>query len=286
MPILPQRGCGYRPARGYRERSMDASAVGGTDHGHGKASTARTVLDSDGDRCRHHQYPGLTGGPVERPEAGRVIGSNPQSPHGSDIMSRLVAIRDEPGTAGAILESMDEALQSALERLCGSAGLALSQIDEVRIVGNSAMLSILGAMDPVNLLETGCWGRKYGTDEIKDGPSSHPSMMDTARCFDHAAPGRVHRLRPHRRCGRQRVDRGPRAEPAHRSGPITISAFTMGSTPSSLPAREGRHWKGRASDAARSPTDGPPPERSPFRTGRSISPPMKEVSLTDFAVLH
>jgi uncharacterized 2Fe-2S/4Fe-4S cluster protein (DUF4445 family)/signal transduction histidine kinase len=109
---------------------------------------------------------------------GGISRSNPQSPYGSDIISRLVAIRDEPGSAKAIRESMNEVLKSAVERLCSWAELAPSQIDQAMVVGNSAMLSILGVMDPVHLLATDSWGRKYRMTEFEPGGPSHPPMPE------------------------------------------------------------------------------------------------------------
>jgi uncharacterized 2Fe-2S/4Fe-4S cluster protein (DUF4445 family)/signal transduction histidine kinase len=97
-----------------------------------------------------------------------LSGTNPQSVFGLDIMSRLVSIRDEPGRAKAIRESITGALEQAINRLCSSNGLDTSQIDRVRVVGNSAMLLILGADDPLCLLDPKGWSRKYGMAEHQE----------------------------------------------------------------------------------------------------------------------
>jgi uncharacterized 2Fe-2S/4Fe-4S cluster protein (DUF4445 family)/signal transduction histidine kinase len=116
---------------------------------------------------------------VDRSNGRRLGGigrNNPQSPHGSDIISRLVAIRDGPGTSEAIRESTNEVMHSAISRLCWLSGLAPHEIGQVRVVGNSAMLSILGAMDPIRLLDTDRWSHKYQMAEFEGARSSHPCM--------------------------------------------------------------------------------------------------------------
>ena len=95
-------------------------------------------------------------------------GPNPQSINGLDIISRLVAIRDEPGAAKAMRDSTADALGYAIHRLCSSNGIDPDRIDRVRIVGNTAMLSMLGAEDPGRLLETERWSHRYGTMEFNE----------------------------------------------------------------------------------------------------------------------
>jgi uncharacterized 2Fe-2S/4Fe-4S cluster protein (DUF4445 family)/signal transduction histidine kinase len=86
-----------------------------------------------------------------------LIRENPQNVYGSDIISRLVAVRDEPDGVRTMKEETLSAIRQGILRLIAIAGVDKAEVKQARLVGNTAMMSILGVSDPLEMLSTRKW---------------------------------------------------------------------------------------------------------------------------------
>lgn len=89
--------------------------------------------------------------------AGRV-GLNPQFTFGSDIMTRLAAASTEQ-TAKAISRITRAAIAEGLKQLVKKANCKLYQIEQLLIVGNTAMLVLLSGRKANQLLDPNYWAQ-------------------------------------------------------------------------------------------------------------------------------
>ncbi len=122
---------------------------------------------------------------------GRRLGGscrpNPQSFFGLDVISRLEAASGEPEKADAIREETIGSILEDIAKLCSSNGVASDRIGRIRIVGNTAMLLLIGLDDPQTLLETDNWSRKYDSDEF-DGIELRSALNFAPRSVVDATP--------------------------------------------------------------------------------------------------
>lgn len=88
--------------------------------------------------------------------AGRA-GLNPQIPAGADVLSRLAEAARSPTSAQRLQAWVIQAIASELATLTASLQLASTDIGEVRIVGNTAMLSLLAGRNQILLLDPDYW---------------------------------------------------------------------------------------------------------------------------------
>lgn len=104
---------------------------------------------------------------------GRVAvrtGPNPQAQLGADVLSRLdAAARSE--TAAVTLRSLAiDAIGGGLLDLSRSEGVVLAEVGAVRVVGNSAMLTLLGGGRPAAVLDPSAWASRVEC-ALADGPA-------------------------------------------------------------------------------------------------------------------
>ncbi|HEY3418924.1 MAG TPA: ASKHA domain-containing protein [Methanomassiliicoccales archaeon] len=93
-----------------------------------------------------------------------LIRENPQNAYGSDVISRLVALRDEPECVRKMREETLSVIYQGILRLMAVAGLDIEDVDQARLVGNTTMISILGAADPLDMLSTRKWSDRFNAD--------------------------------------------------------------------------------------------------------------------------
>lgn len=90
-------------------------------------------------------------------------GPNPQGMFGADVLNRLEAARTYPDKAAELMElarhAILEATRDILARDVGEVSPMLAEIGRVRIVGNTAMLALLGGHGYVGLLDPDNWER-------------------------------------------------------------------------------------------------------------------------------
>lgn len=116
--------------------------------------------------------------------SGRVVGErrgvNPQTAFGSDVMTRLVAAAERPGTAERLRDAVAAAIGRGLLDIASREGLDLRRITEATMVGNTAMLALLGKVEARRLLDPRSWGgplplRRMPVAEWRDDWLLHPS---------------------------------------------------------------------------------------------------------------
>ena len=84
-------------------------------------------------------------------------GPNPQGRLGADVIGRLDAAARSSLTARQLRRSVVEAIGSALLDLSQGEGIALPGVGGVRVVGNTAMLTLLSGCHPGALLDPAGW---------------------------------------------------------------------------------------------------------------------------------
>jgi uncharacterized 2Fe-2S/4Fe-4S cluster protein (DUF4445 family) len=93
--------------------------------------------------------------------AGRLLavraGPNPQAAMGADVVARLDAAARSERMAERLRRAVIEAVGAALLDLARAEGLALPAVGRVRVVGNSAMLTLLCGRAPAPVLEPARW---------------------------------------------------------------------------------------------------------------------------------
>jgi len=91
---------------------------------------------------------------------GRVAvrsGPNPQARVGADVIGRLDAAARSKSAAQRLRTLALDAIGSALLELSRDEGLALPAVGQVRVVGNSAMLTLLSGRSPDGMLDPSGW---------------------------------------------------------------------------------------------------------------------------------
>lgn len=96
--------------------------------------------------------------PSARRLAGRA-GLNPQIPAGADVLSRLAEATRSPASAARLQAWLTRAIAAELATLTAGLQLPTTDIGEVRIVGNTAMLSLLAGRNQALLLDPDNWTR-------------------------------------------------------------------------------------------------------------------------------
>jgi uncharacterized 2Fe-2S/4Fe-4S cluster protein (DUF4445 family) len=93
--------------------------------------------------------------------AGRVLavrgGANPQAAAGADVVARLDAAARSERSAARLRGLVVEAIGGALLELAQEEGIALPAVGRVRVVGNSAMLTLLSGATPAPMLDPEAW---------------------------------------------------------------------------------------------------------------------------------
>jgi uncharacterized 2Fe-2S/4Fe-4S cluster protein (DUF4445 family) len=90
-------------------------------------------------------------------------GSNPQSGHGSDVVTRLQAAADSAEGGRALARLPLEAVSDALRWMGARAGVEPGQVTRVAVVGNTAMLTLLTGGEPRTLLDPRSWTTPIAT---------------------------------------------------------------------------------------------------------------------------
>jgi len=83
-----------------------------------------------------------------------LVVPNPQQQHGADITSRLGAASTDAGIRAALHTEVIDTLNKSIGRLCDDAGIAVSEVNEIVAVGNSAMYAFMLDVDPAPLCGT------------------------------------------------------------------------------------------------------------------------------------
>jgi len=108
-------------------------------------------------------------------------GPNPQGRLGADVIGRLDSAA-RSGPAGQQLRRLAvEAIGGALLELSRDEGFVLAGVGRVRVVGNSAMLTLLSGRSPGALLDPSAWTARVDcslddTDELAEAWSLAPSV--------------------------------------------------------------------------------------------------------------
>jgi uncharacterized 2Fe-2S/4Fe-4S cluster protein (DUF4445 family) len=76
---------------------------------------------------------------------------NRQSVHGSDVMSRLTSLNENPGLLPVLQRLAADTVSELLEEIVGKTGIKRERIHEVVVVGNSCMHHVFLGLDPMSL---------------------------------------------------------------------------------------------------------------------------------------
>ncbi|MEI7457210.1 MAG: ASKHA domain-containing protein [Nitrosomonadales bacterium] len=87
-------------------------------------------------------------------------GLNPQGSYGADVLTRLMEADRTEETARAMGTLIQEGIAQALHEMSSQHLVSLSEIGEVQIVGNTAMLSLLAGLNYRMLLNPENWTRR------------------------------------------------------------------------------------------------------------------------------
>lgn len=90
--------------------------------------------------------------------AGRV-GLNPQASYGADVLTRLMEAARSDEAAAEMSGLVRDAIAEALAGIAEQHALRLDQVGEVLLVGNTAMLGLLGRKNAAQLLQPENWTR-------------------------------------------------------------------------------------------------------------------------------
>ena len=91
--------------------------------------------------------------------AGRS-GLNPQMAQGADVLTRLTKAARSAQAAEHIGALAQQAIGQALAEMAAASGIALAEVDEVFLVGNTAMLSLLAGKNHALLLQPEYWTQR------------------------------------------------------------------------------------------------------------------------------
>lgn len=88
---------------------------------------------------------------AERTIIGSTSARNPQAIFGDDVVSRIGAVRGEPGMLPRLQKMAVSAIEWAVKALCRQAGVSAGEITEVVAVGNSTMVHLLLGESPASI---------------------------------------------------------------------------------------------------------------------------------------
>ncbi len=91
--------------------------------------------------------------------AGRAC-LNPQGSYGADVLTRLMEASHSDPVADEMSSLVQSAIAEALAGIARQAAIELHEVGEVRLVGNTAMLNLLGKMNRLQLLQPENWTRR------------------------------------------------------------------------------------------------------------------------------
>lgn len=86
-----------------------------------------------------------------------VFGPNPQSPYGSDVMTRLISACGSEEKANEMSRMAGGAIEEGILDMCGKDGYDFRKIRRISIVGNTAMLALLVRKNAHLLLRPDYW---------------------------------------------------------------------------------------------------------------------------------
>ncbi|HEX5362937.1 MAG TPA: ASKHA domain-containing protein [Gallionella sp.] len=89
-----------------------------------------------------------------------LAGLNPQGSYGADVLTRLMEAARSSERARELGAVVQDAIAEALAGIAAQAGLALADVGEVWVVGNTAMLSLLAGKHYEQLLQPENWTRR------------------------------------------------------------------------------------------------------------------------------
>ncbi|MEI6559491.1 MAG: ASKHA domain-containing protein [Rhodospirillaceae bacterium] len=110
-----------------------------------------------------------------------VLGHNPQRRYGSDILTRIARARDAPEAARRMQEETRRALGEAIAALFArdvSGAARRSAVTRVRLVGNTAVLSLLAGDGFAALLDPESWNRRLPCGLGDPGPWRRAWRLD------------------------------------------------------------------------------------------------------------
>jgi uncharacterized 2Fe-2S/4Fe-4S cluster protein (DUF4445 family) len=87
-------------------------------------------------------------------------GLNPQIIHGADVLTRLMHAARSPQAAQEISALAQKAIGQALAEMAAASGINTAGVDEVWLVGNTAMMSLLSGRNYVLLLQPEYWTQR------------------------------------------------------------------------------------------------------------------------------
>lgn len=87
-------------------------------------------------------------------------GLNPQMAQGADVLTRLTKAARSPQAAEKMSALAQDAIGQALVEMATASGIPLSEVDEICLVGNTAMMSLLCASDSALLLQPEYWTQR------------------------------------------------------------------------------------------------------------------------------
>ncbi|MCK6551559.1 ASKHA domain-containing protein [Myxococcota bacterium] len=111
-----------------------------------------------------------------------VAGPNPQARHGIDVLTRLAAARD-PARADVLSTLAKSAIAEGLTRAMAYAGIQDARIDQLVVVGNTAMLALLTRRGSDALLDPARW-----SDVIDCAPAPDERWPTSWRLADGVTP--------------------------------------------------------------------------------------------------
>jgi len=91
---------------------------------------------------------------VETDEAAAIgvdARTNPQRRFGSDVVARIARAHESPSDLFELRDLVAEAIEEAGTKICAEAGVDTGSVDDIVVVGNSTMIHLLWAVDPIPL---------------------------------------------------------------------------------------------------------------------------------------
>ena len=101
-------------------------------------------------------------------------GPNPQAGYCSDVIGRLQRAVESPEAQRKMQVLVEQAILDGLTDLLRGEGLQAARVERVRVVGNTAMLTLLCGADPRPLLEPKQWLRRLDDDRLQ-----HPGLASS-----------------------------------------------------------------------------------------------------------
>lgn len=96
------------------------------------------------------------------------IGSNPQGSYGVDVLSRLMEASNSAAAAAELRMLAAQAIGEGLSEIAEHAAIALADIGEVLVVGNTAMLTLLAGRNFQSLMQPENWASPIVCEPDRD----------------------------------------------------------------------------------------------------------------------